>query len=127
VRRPDWGDDGALTLSYVIVFPSLLLVIMIIVQASLYYMAHNLALAAARQGADVARAYGSSDSAGQGAALTMISQGGSGMLANPAAVVTRSGGVTVQVTVTGRAWSIVPGLPTAISETVEEPVERFVP
>ena len=126
MRWPVRGDDGALSLSYVIVFPAFLLAIMIIVQASLYYMAHNLALAAAREGADVARAYGSNDESGADAALTMISKDGSGMLANPQVVATRSA-VTVQVTVTGHAWSIVPGLPTAVSETVQEPVERFVP
>lgn len=123
---PDPTDAGALTLSYVIVFPAVLFVIMVIVQASLYYMAHNLALAAARQGADVARAFGSSDVSGKSSALTMISQGGSGMLASPAAVVTRSP-TTVWVTVTGQAWSIVPGLPTGVRETVQEPVEHFAP
>ena len=122
---PERSDVGALTLGYVIVFPAVLFVILVIVQASLYYMAHNVALAAARQGADTARAYGSTISAGTNAALALVSQAGSGMLANPK-VATTSTGITVQVTVTGQAWSIVPGLPTAVSETVQEPVERFV-
>lgn len=122
---PRRSDSGALTLGYVIVFPAVLLVIMVIVQASLYYMAHSLSLSAARQGADTARAYGSTNGAGASAALTMISQDGSAMLADPRVVVTRTV-TTVQVTVTGQAWSVVPGLPTAVSETVQEPVERLV-
>ncbi len=126
VRWRDRGDAGALTLSYVIVFPVILLVILVIVQASLYYMAHNLALAAARQGADAARAYNSTDGAGSAAALALISQDGSGMLARADAVATRAG-PTVTVTVTGQAWSVLPGLPTTVSETVQEPIERFVP
>lgn len=119
-------DAGALTLSYVIVFPVIMLVILVIVQVSLYYLAHNLALVAARQGADVARQYNSTDGAGSAAALTLIDQDGSGMLATGQAAVTRTG-ATVTVTVTGRAWSLLPGLPTAVSETVQEPIERFVP
>jgi Flp pilus assembly protein TadG len=128
VRLPDRRDAGALTLSYVIVFPAFLLAILAIVQVSLYYTAHNLALAAARQGADVARAYNSTDDAGANAALALISQDGSGMLTSPQAVATRTA-TTVQVTVTGNAWSVLPvlGLPTAVSETVQEPIERFVP
>jgi Flp pilus assembly protein TadG len=122
----DSNDAGALTLSYVIVFPVILLVILVIVQASLYYVAHNLALAAARQGADVAREYNSTDGEGSAAALALISQDGSGMLAE-ARVLASTTGTTVTVTVTGHAWSVLPGLPSSVSETVQEPVERFMP
>jgi Flp pilus assembly protein TadG len=128
VRLPDRQDTGALTLSYVIIFPAVLFAIMVIVQASLYYMAHNLALAAAQQGADVARQYNSTDGAGAAAAQALINQDGSGMLTDQRVTATRQDqDTTVQVTVTGRAWSLVPGLPVAVRETVQEPVERFVP
>lgn len=130
-RWRDRGDAGALTLSYVIVFPAILFTIMLIAQASLYYMAHNLALAAARQGADVAREYNSSDAAGQSAAMALINDDGSGMLLGPSAVATRTG-TTVTVTVRGTAWSVLPILPfpilpVSVDETVNEPIERFVP
>jgi TadE-like protein len=126
VRPPDRGDTGALTLSYVIVFPAVLFAIMVIVQASLYSMAHDLALAAARQGADVAREYNSSNEAGVAAALQLINQDGSGMLAGASAVATRTG-TTVSVTVSGTAWSVLRLLPDSVHETVKEPIERFVP
>jgi Flp pilus assembly protein TadG len=126
VRLPGRGDTGALTLSYVIVFPAVLFAIMVIVQAALYYMAHNLALAAARQGADVAREYNSTDAAGTSAAQALINQDGSGMLASAHAVTTRTG-TTVTVTVRGTAWSVLPLLPDLVHETVQEPIERFVP
>jgi len=126
VRQPDRGDAGALTLSYVIVFPAILLAILVIVQASLYYLAHAVALAAARQGADVAREYNSTDGAGTTAALALINQDGSGLLAGGQALATRTG-TTVQLTVTGQAWSVLPGLPVSVSETVQEPIEQFVP
>ncbi len=126
MRQPDRADAGALTLSYVIVFPAVLIALLFIVQAALYFMAHNLALAAAQQGADVAREYNSTDGAGSAAALSMIRQDGSGMLETERAVATRNG-TTVAVTVSGQAWSLIPGLPVSVSETVQEPVERFVP
>ena len=126
MRQPDHGDTGALTLSYVIVFPVVLFAIMLIVQAGLYYMARNLALAAARQGADVAREYNSTDGAGAAAALTLIREDGSGMLTGERATATRTA-TTVTLTVGGLAWSLLPGLPVTVSETVQEPIERFVP
>jgi Flp pilus assembly protein TadG len=126
VRKPHRADAGALTLSYVIVFPAVLIALLFIVQAALYFMAHNLALAAAQQGADVAREYNSTDGAGSAAALSLIRQDGSGMLETERAVATRTGN-TVTVTVSGQAWSLVPGLPVIVNETVQEPIERFVP
>jgi Flp pilus assembly protein TadG len=127
VRLPVRADSGALTLSYVIIFPAVLFAIMVIAQSALYYTAHNLALAAAQQGADVARAYNSTDGAGSAAALSLIRQDGSGMLASvDQPVVTRTG-TTVTVTVSGQAWSLVPGLPVTVNETVQEPIEQFVP
>jgi len=126
VRKPVRADSGALTLSYVIVFPAVLIALLFIVQAALYFMAHNLALAAAQQGADVAREYNSTDGAGSAAALSLIRQDGSGMLETGRAVATRTA-TTVTVTVSGQAWSLVPGLPVAVNETVQEPIERFVP
>jgi Flp pilus assembly protein TadG len=127
VRLPERADTGALTLSYVIIFPAVLFAIMVIAQAALYYMAHNLALAAAQQGADVAREYNSTDGAGSAAALSTIRQDGSGMLATVRQPVVTRTGTTVTVTVSGRAWSLLPGLPVSVNETVQEPVERFVP
>lgn len=126
MRRQDCADTGALTLSYVIVFPAVLFALLLIVQAALYYMAHDLALAAARQGADVAREYKSSDGAGAAAALRLIRQAGSGMLTGERVVATRTAS-TVTVTVHATAWSVLPLLPVTVTETVQEPIERFVP
>ena len=48
-------ERGALLLSYVIIVPVFLLMIMFIVQASMWFLARSAALAAARQGVDAAR------------------------------------------------------------------------
>ena len=53
-------DRGALTLGYVAVLPLLFLFVIVIVQASFWFLAKQAALAAARQGADAARGLGAS-------------------------------------------------------------------
>jgi hypothetical protein len=124
VRRE---DRGALTLGYVAALPFLFLFVMVIVQASFWFLAREAALAAARQGTDAARALGASQGAGTAAALAFARQVGRGYLDNPAASSVGSTARTVSVTVTGVAPSLVPGLTVAVSETVQAPAEKFRP
>jgi Flp pilus assembly protein TadG len=118
-------DRGALTLSYVIVVPVFLLSLMVIVQASLWYLARQAALDAARQGADAARAAGAPPGAGPAAAVAFARSAASGFLHDPAASAAGSTQATVQLTVTGTVPSLFPGLPVHVSETVQAPRERF--
>ena len=83
------------------------------------------ALAAARQGADAARAYHASLSAGPAAALTFARQAGDGYLLDPQASNAGSSATTIAITVRGRVPSFVPGVVVRISETVQAPVEEF--
>jgi Flp pilus assembly protein TadG len=126
IIRARRGDSGALTLTYVVVLPFVFLFIMVVIQASFWFLAKDAALAAARQGADAARVLGSSAPAGRAAALAFARQAGHGYLLDPWASTVDSGG-TVAVTVTGRAPSFIPGLPIDVSETVQAPVEEFQP
>jgi hypothetical protein len=121
------GDQGALTLSYVAVLPFVFLFLMVMIQASFWYLAREAALAAARQGADAARAAGAAPAAGPAAALAFARQSGSGYLLGPVASVNGSNAATVSVTVSGRVPSFVPGLVVRVSETVQVPVEKFKP
>jgi Flp pilus assembly protein TadG len=128
LRRPSpwWQHDaGALTLTYVIVLPCVLLFIMVLVQAAFWFLARDAALAAARQGADAARAYHASLSAGPAAALTFARQAGDGYLLDPQASNAGSSATTIAITVRGRVPSFVPGVVVRISETVQAPVEEF--
>ncbi len=118
-------DAGALTLSYVIVLPCVLLFIMVMVQASFWFLARDAALAAARQGADAARAYGASASAGPAAAIAFARQAGDGYLLDPIAFARGSTARTISITVRGHVPSFVPGVVVKISETVQAPVEEF--
>lgn len=118
-------DDGALTLSYVIVLPCVLLFIMVTVQAAFWFLARDAALAAARQGTDAARAHGARPSAGPAAAVAFARQAGDGYLLDPRASSARSTGATIAITVRGHVPSFVPGVVVRISETVQAPVEEF--
>lgn len=128
-RAAGWGraDGGALTLSYVVVLPVIFLFLMSAIQASFWFLARDAALAAARQGADAARAVGASLGSGQSTALSFARQAGSGYLLDPAATVLHSNPATVVVTVSGRVPSFVPGLTMRVAETVQAPVEEFRP
>jgi Flp pilus assembly protein TadG len=120
------GDAGALTLSYVLVFPVFLIGIVSIAQASVWYLAREAALAAARHGADVARTSQAPPGNGAAAALSFARAAAPGFLVRASASARGSTAVTVRITVTGQAPSIVPGMEIKISEVATAPVERFV-
>ena len=119
-------DAGALTLSYVLVFPVFLLGIVSIVQVSVWYLAREAALAAARHGADVARTSQPPPGSGAAAALSFARAAGPGFLTDVSASAGGSTADTGRITVSGKAPSIVPGMDLSISEAATAPVERFV-
>ena len=118
-------DDGALTLSYLIIVPVFMLVVMVIIQTALWYLATQAALAAARQGADAARLPGATAGAGPQAALSFARNSASGYLLGPQATAAGSTPTTVQITVCGHVPTFVPGLNVSVSQAVQAPVERF--
>jgi hypothetical protein len=120
------SDAGALTLSYVMAVPALLTGLMLIAQASVWYLARDAALAAARQGADAARTAQASPAAGTRVAVTFARQAAPGFLLAPRASAAGSSASTIRITVTGRVPSLVPGLALEVSEVVTAPVERFI-
>ena len=129
ITRLRRDDRGALTLSYVAVLPFVFLFLMVLIQAAFWFLARDAAIAAARQGADAARALNAPMSAGPTAALAFARQAGEGYLLHPVATVTGTGGssATISVTVSGHVPSFVPGLVVHVSETVQAPAEEFRP
>jgi Flp pilus assembly protein TadG len=119
------ADRGALTLSYVAVLPFVFGLIMVLIQASLWFLARNAALAAARQGVDAARSFHGSRAAGPAAALAFARQAGQGYLENPQATAAGSTNTTITITVSGHVPSFVPGMAVSVSETAQAPVEAF--
>ncbi len=118
-------DTGALTLSYVIIVPVFLLALMVIAQASLWFLARQAALTAARQGANAARVSGAPPGAGPGAALAFARSSASGYLLGPSANAAGSTASTVQIIVSGHVPAIVPGLVVTVTEAAQAPVEKF--
>jgi len=127
ITRLRRDDRGALTLSYVAVLPFVFLFLMVLIQAAFWFLARDAAIAAARQGADAARALNAPISAGPAAALAFAHEAGEGYLLHPVATVTGTGGssATISVTVSGHVPSFVPGLVVRVSETVQAPAEEF--
>ena len=119
------SERGALILSYMIIVPVFMAALMVIVQGSLWYLAREAALAAARQGADAARVLHAPPGAGPRAAVAFARSSASGFLLHPRASPNGSTATTVQITVTGRVPSLVPGLPIHVTQVAQAPVEQF--
>ena len=125
VRRTT-SDRGSVSLELAIVFPALLLIVTALIQYALWFHARSLALAAAQQGVSVARAYHSVPGAGRGSALAFIADHGADTLLNPDVTTASPAVGQVQVVVTGRSVSVLPGVPgIAVSQSAAGPLERF--
>jgi Flp pilus assembly protein TadG len=124
-RQRGRDDRGALTLSYVVIVPVFLLAVMVIAQASLWYLARQAALAAARQGADAARVAGAPLGAGPRAAMAFARSSASGYLLGPSADSSGTSSTTVMITVRGRVPSLVPGVPIQVRQVARAPREQF--
>lgn len=115
-------NRGSVTLEYVIVFPILLLVFFVVIQAGLWFHHRGIALASAQEGARVAAAYTSSGTEGADAAQDFASRAG----AKNVAVQVDRGGQTVTVTVEVGFPSLIPGLGAwPISQTATTPIEAI--
>ncbi len=115
-----------MTLSYVIIVPVFLIGIMTVVQASIWYLARDAVLAAARHGADVARTSPSPPGNGAEAAISFATSATPGFLSDIAATTKGTTAATVRIRVSARIPSLVPGLVVRVREVVTAPVEQFV-
>jgi Flp pilus assembly protein TadG len=121
------NDRGVSTLEAVITTPIVVLMILAIVQAGLYYYAQRLAASAAQEAARQARAYNSTADEGHARGATYLGQVDTGdVLHDPAFTITRTSR-TVTVRVTGKVVSLVPFWTPTVSVQVQGPVEHYVP
>lgn len=119
------GDRGSATLEISILAPLLLLVIFTIVQVGLWSYARSLALGAAQEGVAAGRAYGASAASGQQRAQDFLAATAGDSLLG-AQVTTRSDATSVRIEVTGRALSVLPGVPgLPVRQHAQGPRERF--
>jgi Flp pilus assembly protein TadG len=126
------GDAGAATTELVIAAPAFLFMIMLIVQAGLYFHASSIASAAAQEGARAATVQGGSIREGEDVANEFVRTLAPRLLDN---VDVRGqpvdGGELVRMTVRGDVTEVfrIPGVAVdfTVSETSEGVVERFRP
>ena len=124
-RRPR-DESGASAVELVLYMPILMFTILFAVQFALVYLGGQVASGAAREAARTARVTGD---AGKAKAVgdRIVAQIGRGVL-DDAQVVPQVGAEQARVTVSGQASKILPFLPIPrVSETVQGPIERYVP
>ncbi|MGW7196202.1 TadE/TadG family type IV pilus assembly protein [Streptomyces chryseus] len=119
--RSGGRDRGALALEMLIVFPTVLLVIMMVVHVGLWWHARNTALAAAQLGVESARVRGASVGDGTAEARDFLARGGGSITGTH---VSGSHGATVTIRVTGYVDTMVPGLRLRIDQHADAAGER---
>ncbi|KGM03922.1 membrane protein [Cellulomonas cellasea DSM 20118] len=119
-------ERGSASVELALLFPALLLVVTSLVQYGLWFHARSLALAAAQHGVSVARSYDADHSTAPAAARAFVDAHGADTLVNVATTPMSAGPGEVGVEVTGRAISILPGIPgPPVRQAAEAPIERF--
>ncbi len=122
------ADRGSSAVELVVLAPVLMFAVFLIVQAALYMHARHVALAAAQQGARIARTTDLTTGAGLDAAQTdtlgYLRQLGGNVVTSPTVAVSRDTR-TATVVVHVDAVSILPGLHLAVTERSSGPLETF--
>jgi Flp pilus assembly protein TadG len=124
VRGSRSRDAGSASIEFAITAVAVMAVIFTAIQASTWFWARSIALAAAQEGADAARAYNAAPGAGQARAQAFITSTKDGLNDARINVATTPGGV--HVTVTGHCLTVLPGFCNAfpVSATVHGTTEQ---
>ena len=118
------ADGGSVALEAVLVVPVLMVVLLVVVQFVLWAHAAQVVQLAASEGDRVARAQGGSASGAMAAAQGVLGTDGSSVV-GPAVGIESVGGGEVQVTVGGRAESIVPWLTLPVHAAAAGPLQIY--
>ena len=121
MRRRDDSDRGSAAVELAILFPAVLLLLFLSIQTAAWFLARNVAMAAAQEAVTAQRAFNAPDGAGQSRAARFLNGAGD-WLVGPAVTVERNGD-DVSATVTGRSLRFV--LAIEVSQTAHGRVERF--
>lgn len=125
--RPWWvddrGDGGGAALTWVLLFPVVLLLLFGGIQVAITSYAKNLALATAQAGVRAASSAPGDASRAAPAALTFAADKAAGTLDDTGVTVSVDGN-TVTVTVSARSHSVVPGMEMTVTESAAGPLER---
>jgi Flp pilus assembly protein TadG len=114
-------DRGDVSLQVVLLTPVLLLLVLVSVQAALWYHAVQLADNAAADGAATAARHGADAAAGTTAVAEFVREGGGRLLATEVV----SDGTQMVVSATIHVPGVVPGWPDTVTRRATAPVERL--
>lgn len=116
-------ERGSTSIQMVMLLPALFAVLFLGLQAALYYYAATIASSAAQDGARVAAAYGSGGVAdGTSTALSALEQSHGSLQNYTVTAEAAEGGP--QVTVSGDALSVIPGMTFNITRSASLPWEQ---
>lgn len=101
-----------------------LLLMMLVLHASMFWYAQVIATRAAHAALEQARVLDGSAAAGESLALQLVDQ--TGVVANPSVTVVRTA-TDATVTVEGETLSMIPGVSMNVTATAAGPVERVEP
>lgn len=120
------SDGGSVSLEIAILGPALLLLIFSIVQAGLWFHSRSLALAAAQEGVNAARAYQADPATGTSRARLFLTEHAGDSLTATRITSTGTTPTQIRIQVRGRALSVLPGIPgLTVNQAAEGPVEQF--
>ena len=121
------GQRGAVSMELAIVFPAVLLLVMTLIQAALWFYARSLALGAAQEGAGEGRLQPASTERARAAAERFLDQTAQDLLTGRTVAISGTP-TSIQVTVTGTSLSLLPGRSGwPVTQTAVGPVERPTP
>ncbi len=121
------GERGAASVELAVVFPVVLLLVMTLIQAALWFYARSVALGAAQEGAREGRVQPASMARAETAAESFLDQTAADLISGGTVTVTGSA-ASIEVTVTGTSISLLPGLSGwAVAQTAVGPIERPAP
>jgi Flp pilus assembly protein TadG len=125
--RSSSAEHGAASVELAVVFPLVLLLVMTLIQAALWFYARSIALGAAQEGAREGRLQPASTARAQSAAESFLDQTAQDLLTSRDVDVAGSPS-SIAVSVSGTSLSLFPGLSGwSVSQTAIGPVERPTP
>ncbi|MFD0822344.1 TadE/TadG family type IV pilus assembly protein, partial [Micromonospora zhanjiangensis] len=131
VRRlgaPAERDRGASPVELAILLPTILVLLIISIQAAAYYLARALALNAAQIAVTESRTYrGGTAADGEAAARQFVANAPRWLVLTSVEVDKPADGGQVTATVRGTALTLLPGVTIEVRQSASGPVERFVP
>jgi Flp pilus assembly protein TadG len=119
------GERGSASLELAVVFPIMLALVFLIVQTGIYWHTRTLALTAAQEGLWATSTLRGSASAGEADTTDFLDRAGADGWLRDRDVHADRTATEATVTVTGRAISLIPGLPgLQVRQHASGPVER---